>query len=110
MSASASEETVKRVAIDYAASGNNEIVAAVPGKIIRVINLAIHSGGTVLVRFESGAGGTALTGQMAFNGVVSSLVPGESMQGHFQTVVGESLNMELSAAISVDGWLCYQEV
>lgn len=107
--ASISPETVKRVIIDHATSGDNEIVAAVTGKAIRVVNFCIVSAGAATARFESAAGGTALTGQMTL--AASTVVaPGESMQGHFQTAAGAALNLELSAAVSVDGWLCYQEV
>lgn len=99
----------KRKVIDHATSGDNEIVAAVSGKRIRVLQILLIVAGAVTVRFESSAGGTALTGQMqlAANGGFSV---DHNPAGHFQTVAGEALSMELSAAVSVDGWLTYVEV
>lgn len=95
--------------IDAATSGDNTLVSAVTGKKIRVLLWALVSGGTVTVRFESGAGGTALTGQMttAVNNVVC---PGYSAIGHFETAAGELLNLELSGNVTVDGYLVYIEV
>lgn len=92
--------------IDDATSGNNTIVAAVAGRKIRVLSFFLVSAGTVLARFESDADGTALTGQMtlAVNDVVEA---GYNPLGHFETVAGELLNLELSAAVSVDGALTY---
>ena len=65
--------------------------------------------GAVNVRFEDGAAGTALTGQMNLttnSGFEASFCP----VGHFETTANTLLNLELSAAVSVDGWLVYVEV
>ena len=56
---------IKFAKIDAAASGNNTLVVAVTAKRIRVLGLVMISQGSVNVRLESGASGTALTGQMA---------------------------------------------
>jgi hypothetical protein len=100
------QSEVQFAAIDNAISPDNTIVAAVAGKKIRVLGFFLVSAGTVVTRFESGTGGTALTGQMtmAVNVVQSS---GFSPVGWFETVAGELLNLELSAAVSVDGGLVY---
>lgn len=105
-----SSAPIKFVAVDAATSGDNAVIAAVPGKAIRVLAGGLTMGGTaVTIRFESGAGGTALTGQM-------QPTQGSQIQlaycpvGHFQTAVGAALNLELGGAQSVDGWLVYQEV
>ena len=101
--------TVKRAVIHANTSGNNTIVAAVSGKKIRVIQLVLVVAGAMTVRFESAADGTALTGQMAFaaNG---GMAPPFTPPGYFETASGELLNLELSAATYVDGWLLYIEV
>lgn len=100
---------IKRAVIDHAASGNNTIVAAVAGKRIRVLSLLMFSAGSVTARFESGADGTALTGQMTL--AASSMITLDfSPAGHFETVAGDLLNLELSAAVSVDGVLTYMEI
>jgi hypothetical protein len=102
-------QSIKRAVIDHAASGDNTIVAAVTGKRIRVYDLVLVSGGTMTVRFESGAGGTALTGQMT-TATGTGFAPGFNPVGHFETAEGALLNLELSAATTVDGWIVYGEV
>jgi hypothetical protein len=100
---------IKRAIIDHATSGDNEVVAAVAGKKIRVLDVVLVASAAVNVRFESGASGTALTGVMnlAANG---GFAPGFNPVGHFQTAASAALNLELSGAQSVDGWIVYQEV
>jgi hypothetical protein len=95
--------------IDHATSGDNTVVAAVSSKKIRVHQLFLITAGAVVVRFESGASGTALTGQMnvAANG---GLVLPFSPMGWFETAATTLLNLELSGATSVDGVLGYTEV
>lgn len=100
--------TPKFSVIDVAALGDNTIVAAVAGKI-RVLSFFLIAAGTVTVRFESGASGTALTGQMQLV-AQKEVFAGFSPVGHFETAAGVLLNLELSAAVSVDGWLVYVEV
>ena len=106
----------KYASIDAAASGNNTIVEAIaaaagrPARKIRVLALHVTMTGTlVTIRFESGADGTALTGQMqplAGNSITLPFSP----VGWFETAAGELLNMELGGAQSVDGCLVYAEV
>ena len=100
---------VKYAVVDDASSGNNTIVAAVTGKKIRVLSLMVIAAGTVTTRFESGAGGTALTGQVQLTGQTGYQLA-YSPVGWFETAAGALLNLELSAAISVDGLLVYIEV
>lgn len=100
---------VKRAVIDHATSGDNEIVAAVARKKIYVLSVSFVCAGTVNVRFESGAGGTALTGQMNFV-ANTGLAWGYNKAAWFETNAGEALNMELSDAVSVDGAITYIEV
>lgn len=93
--------------IDDATSGNNTIVAAVTGKKIRVLGYVLVAGGAVNARFESDADGTALTGVMTLAAAGDVIAPGYNPSGHFETVAGELLNLELSGAVSVDGHLTY---
>jgi hypothetical protein len=101
--------TPKFVIIDCASSGDNTILSAVNPKKIRVLSYTLVASAAVTVRFESGAGGTALTGQMqlAANGGVHAAF---SPVGHFETGSNTLLNLELSGATSVDGHLTYVEV
>lgn len=109
MTVAGASVTPKFVAIDAASAGNNTILAAVVGKKIRVLSYTLIASADVTVRFEDGAGGTALTGQMQLgaNGGASVTY---SPVGHFETTANTLLNLELSGATSVDGHLTYIEV
>ena len=96
--------------IDAATSGDNTLVAAVTGKKIRVLAAFFTMTGTaVTIRFESAAGGTALTGQMTPTQGQTIVLPFNPL-GWFETVAAELLNLELGGAQSVDGALTYIEV
>jgi hypothetical protein len=103
------ELTPKFVFIDGATSGDNTLVSAVSSKKIRVHQLFIVNTTALTVRFESGAGGTALTGQMNVAANGGFVLPFSPM-GWFETAATTLLNMELSGATSVDGVLGYTEV
>lgn len=101
--------TPKYAVIDDATSGDNELVAAVANKKIRVISLMLMAAGTVNGRFESSTAGNFLSGEINLVANVGFAL-GANEFGWFETVSGESLNLQLSAAISVDGFLTYIEV
>jgi hypothetical protein len=110
-------DTVKRVSI-AASVGDNTLVAAVSGKRIVVVQCALYSDADAVIRFESGAGGAALTGQMQlFAKAGTALDPGAatgdmtlpfSPAGWFETGVNTLLNLEVSGA-AVNGVLGYIE-
>lgn len=100
------QSEVQYAVVDHAASGDNTLVAAVTGKKIRVVAFLLVAAGTVTARFESGAGGTALTGQMSM-GSGSRISAPYNPAGWLETVAGQLLNLELSGAVSVDGMLGY---
>src|SRR3990172_3859434 len=97
------------VVIDHAVSGDNELIAGIAGRYFVVTNFCLVAVGAVTVRFESGAGGTALTGVMSL-AANQDLAPGHNPDGHFMTAKGDALNLELGGAVSVDGWLNYDEI
>lgn len=101
--------TPKFAIIDAATSGDNTLVAAVASKKIRVLSLYLVAAGSVNVRFESGAGGTALSGQMNLVVNTGFVLPFNPL-GWFETASNTLLNLELSGAVSVDGGLVYVEV
>jgi hypothetical protein len=101
--------TPKFAAIAAASSGDNTLVAAVNPKKIRVHALFLVGAAAVTVRFESGAGGTALTGQMQLAANGGFVLPFNPV-GWFETASNTLLNLELSGAISVAGSLVYTEV
>ena len=88
---------VLSAAIVGSATGDNTIVAAAgAGKKIRVLSYVIVAKATTTARWESGAGGTALTGQMTL--VANNVVPsGFNPYGHFETAANTLLNLETSA-------------
>lgn len=105
----ATSET-KRGIISAATSGNNTLqVAAGAGKKIRVTSLMMIATGAVLARFEDGASGTALSGQMSLIANSGFTLP-FNPEGWFETSDNVLLNLELNAAIQVDGLFTYVEV
>lgn len=101
---------VKRVVIAAASSGDNTLVAAVTGKKIRVLAAQMTMTGTaVTIRFESGAGTTALTGLMTPLQGTSITLP-YNPHGWVETAAGALLNLELGGAQAVGGVLTYIEV
>ena len=101
---------IKFAIIDNATNGDNTLVSAVVGKKIRVLSVALIAANAVTVRFESGAGGTALTGQMVLTNPSDGFVLPFNPCGWFETAAATLLNLELSGAVSVDGCLTYVEV
>lgn len=101
-----SQAEVKRAAISAASSGANTLVAAVPGKAIRVLSFMLVAAAGVSVNFESGT--TDISGVMllAAGTPVAERVP----WGVLQTAVGQALGLTLSGATQVSGMLTYQEI
>lgn len=100
---------VKRVAISGVTSGNNTLVAAVAGKRIRVIALAVQALSAVTFRLEDGAGGDEITGLISLDAKTPFyLHPSEAGWG--DTTAATLLNMELGSGVQVSGALVYQEV
>lgn len=111
MTVAGASVTPKFATIDAASAGDNTLVAAVVGKKVRVTSLFVVNGhtSTQTVRFESGAGGTALTGQMVLAANGGFVLP-YNPNGWFETAVNTLLNLELAGATTVDGALTYIEV
>lgn len=94
-------------AISAASSGDNTLVAAVSGKKIRVLSYTLVPASSVAMRFESGAGGTALSGVMTSAAILKA---DYNERGHFETAAGALLNLELGGAVQVSGHITYVEV
>ncbi len=101
--------TIKYAKIDAASSGNNTLVAAVAGKRLVMLSCVMVASGAVNVRFEDGANGTALSGQMNLT-TNSGFTAPFNEGGWCTTTAATLLNLELSGAVSVDGMLSYIEV
>ncbi len=98
------------IAIAASSSGDNQLVPAIAGKRIAVYGYVLLAASAVTVRFESGAGGTALSGQMAIgvNGGIAA--PLSCDKAWMITAAGQALNLELSSAVSVAGHMTYDYI
>jgi len=107
----ANGKTIKRAVISGATSGDNTIVAAVADKKIKVLSVFLIAATAVAVRFESGAGGTALTGVMSIGATGGFVLPppADPTNHWFETGVNTLLNMELGGAVQVSGAITYYE-
>jgi hypothetical protein len=92
------------VAIAVSGSGATALVTANSTKRIRVTSIVLVSNGTVNVKFQSAA--TDVTG-LAYLVANTGFSSGYNPKGHFQTAINEALNINLSGAIAVGGWLKY---
>lgn len=105
----ATKGTINRAAISAAGAGDNTIVAAAAtGLKIKVLMVHMVAAGAVTAAFESGASGTALTGDMTMaTGVPFTLGP--TMPGYhlFETAAATLLNLELGGAVQVSGFIVY---
>jgi len=100
---------VKYAKIVGSAASDIELVALVADKKIRVLNYTIIADGDTTVRFESGPGGTALTGLLTLT-ASSGAAPADAEAGLFETVAGDSLSLELGSSVVIGGHLAYQEI
>jgi hypothetical protein len=100
--------TPKFAAISESSSGNNEVVAAVASNKIRVLQWIVTASAAVNFKWRSAS--TDKTGLFyaaaAGGGAGASFNP----VGHFETAVNEALNLNLSGATAVGGYVVYVEV
>lgn len=103
------ELTPKFAKITASSSGATTVVSAVTSKKIRVLSWTLVCNGAVNVKWQSHVTPTDLTGlhYFAANGGVEAPF---SPVGHFETVSGEALDINLSGAVAVGGSLVYVEV
>lgn len=99
--------TPKFAIIQESSSGDNEVVAAVASKKIRVLSYVLMSNGTVNAKWRSATTDKSGLLYLIANTGASS---GYSPVGHFETAAGEALNLNLSAGIAVGGHVCYVEI
>ena len=88
-------EEIKDAVISITGSGQQVVVAAVPGKKIRVVSFWIIVDAATAVTWQNGT--TDITGAapLAING---GWVVDFSPVGHFETAVGAALNIELGTS------------
>ena len=95
-------------AVAASASGNNQIVAAVTGKVIRVKRFALFQGVATAQNVKWRSGNNDLTGLMYGPLAVGRLAEDRSDEFLFDTNPGEALNLNLSAATAVGGYVIYE--
>lgn len=103
------------VAIAAAAAGANEVLPAAVGYKYRVLAFVLSFSGTVNAKFQSDT--TDLTGLVygVAGGVAASpTIPVPASQvtppGQFVTGAGEALNLNLSGATAVGGYVVYEKI
>lgn len=98
--------TPLRSTITASASGNNNVVAAVSSKKIRVLSYTLIGSGAVNPKFQSN-NVTDLTGLLYIAATGGGHIAPFNPTGHFDTAVGEPLTINLSGATAVGGYLTY---
>ena len=101
--------TPKFAPIAASSSGANSIVAAVAAKKIRVLAVWLSAAGSVNAKWQSATTPTDKTGLAYLAANIGHVLP-YNPHGWFETLAGEALSLNLSAAIAVGGSLVYVEV
>lgn len=101
--------TPKFAIITASSSGATTVVAAVTSKKIRVLRWRVSANGSVNVKWQSHVTPTDISG-LSYGTQYKDCGGGFCPVGHFETVAGEALDINLSAAVAVSGELTYVEV
>lgn len=96
-------------AVAASASGDNAVVAAVAGKKVRVRGFALYNGVATAQNVKWRSGTTDVTGLLYGTNAIGPLADGQAPKDDFlfETVAGQALNLNLSAATAVGGWVSY---
>lgn len=95
--------------INATASGDTTVVAAVSGKILRVVMIGFSVSAAVNVAWKSGASTTKVNARSfpADGGLETGNVSPDWL---FETNIGEAIVINLSTAVNTRGWLDYIEI
>lgn len=104
----AHKRAIKYAAISASSSGNNTIIAAVTDKRIRVLSCFLIAATAVTAKWQSGAGGTDLTGTVSLADTGGYVLPFNE-GGWFQTDPNTLLNLSLGGSVVVAGSVSYIE-
>src|SRR5437763_12313141 len=89
------------------AAGDTTLVAAqAAGVRVRVVGFALTAAAPAVVTFQSGIGGTALTGAMNLATGVPLWVE-QSAVGILQTAAATLLNLHQTGTVQLSGWLVW---
>jgi len=98
---------VQFVKIDNAAAADATLVAAqAAGVKIRVLAFGMVAAAAAVVSFQSGTGGTALTGPMTM-ATGSPITTDAEPFGVFETAAATLLNLHQTGAVQVSGYLLW---
>lgn len=100
--------TPKFAVISESSSGNNEVVAAVSGKKIRVLQWIVSA--SAAVNFKWRTASTDITGLFYASAAGAGAGGAFCPVGHFETADDEALNLNLSGAVAVGGSVVYVEI
>lgn len=101
--------TPKFAQVTTSATGDTQVVAAVAGKQILVLSYSVSFNATGTVYFKTAATGTQLSRNI-YGTQFASQGQSFSPVGHFRTLVGEALSINLSGASPASVNVCYVEV
>jgi hypothetical protein len=101
-------QTVKFASVNATSDGDNEIVAAVSGKKIRVLGYCLTSNAAGTVALKSGASTTLARIRIGADGDGAAYA-GSAETPAFETAAGEALNLNNPASVDTFGHLCYME-
>jgi hypothetical protein len=104
---------VQSAPIAVSAAADNLIVAAVAGKRIQVLGFVVANAVATAQAITWKSAANALTGAMALPSSIGGSLPvdsGDRDVALFVTNPGEALNLTLSAATAVGGWVTFRYV
>lgn len=92
--------------IDVATAATHEIIPATTGMSNRVVSLFLRSDDVVTIQFLSDASAIGGTMQMTDGDYIQLPI---NEYGWFETGIGEALNLTLSGAKQISGWIGYMK-
>jgi hypothetical protein len=101
--------TPKFATFTTSSSGVTTVVAAVGGKKIRVLRWRVTSNGTTNVKWQSHVTPTDISG-LSYLTQFKDVGGGYCPVGHFETISGEALDINNSAAVAISGEVTYIEI
>src|SRR6266704_1455429 len=97
----AHSQNCKTAAINFAASGDNTVIAAVTGAPITVFGFFFTVAGATNITFKDGS--TALSGAVVFTGNGSAMTLQINDEPYFYCAPGDAFVMNNSNAVQVSG-------
>lgn len=94
------------IAINCTAAGDNVLVAAVAGSVIRVYRMLVVFAAADTITLYDGAAGVALTGLMSMS-QYGSIVLDFSGEAWFETTAGNAFVLNMTAGVQASGRLWY---